>query len=99
MLTCDLLVFDQSKQPIKPLVTKHAAPESQRHLSSAASRFNLQRLQVGEATEGPVCDEADTVASDMELLEQAEAGEAGLLQPGKMVGGQVAVKAKHNEDL
>lgn len=92
-------MFDQSKQPIKQPATKHAAPESQRHLSSAAPRFNLQRLQVGEAAEGPVSDEADTVASDVELLEQAEAREAGLLQPGEMVGGEVAVKGKHNEDL
>lgn len=47
-------------------------------------------MQVGEAAEGPVGDEADAVASDMELLEQAEAGETGLLQSGQMVGGEVA---------
>lgn len=51
-------------------------------------------MQVGEAAEGAVCDEADPVASHVQLLEQAEAGEAGLLQPGQMVGGQVAGKAE-----
>lgn len=54
------------------------------------SLLNLQHLQVGQASEGPVGDEADAVASDMELLEQAEAGEAGLLQSGQVVGGEVA---------
>ena len=54
--------------------------------------FHLQRLQVGEATESSICDEAHAVVSDVELVQQAEAHEAGLLQPGQMVGGEVAVE-------
>lgn len=40
--------------------------------------------------EGPVGHEADAVVAHVELLEQAEAGEAGLLQPGQVVGREVA---------
>lgn len=56
------------------------------------SEFNSQRLQVGEATESSVCDKADAVVSNVELLEQAEAYKAGFLQSGEMIGGEVAVK-------
>lgn len=77
---CDLPASDQSEQPIlqhiKPLVSEQASQQM------PPSWFNLQHLQVGEAAKGPVGDEADAVASDVELLQQAEAGEAGLLQSG-----------------
>ena len=52
---------------------------------------NLQQVQGGEAPEGSVCDEAHAVVPDVELVQQAEAHEAGLLQSGQMVGGEVAV--------
>lgn len=71
----------------KPPASQRAGRRTPRQ---PAPELNLQHLQVGEAAEGPVGDEADAVASDVELLEQAEAGEAGLLQPGQMVGGEVA---------
>lgn len=56
-----------------------------------STEFNLQHLQVGEATESSVCNEAHTVVSNVELVQQAEAYEAGLLQSGQMVGREVAV--------
>lgn len=54
--------------------------------------FDSQRLQVGEATKSPVCNEAHAVVSNVELVQHAEADEAGLLQPGQVVGGEVAVE-------
>lgn len=53
--------------------------------------FNSQHLQVGEAAKSPVRDEAHAVVSNVELVQQAEAYEAGFLQSGQMVGREVAV--------
>lgn len=53
---------------------------------------NSQHLQVGEATESSVCNKAHTVVSNVELVQQAEAYEAGFLQSGQVVGGEVAVR-------
>lgn len=54
------------------------------------SQFNSQHLQVGEAAKSSVCNEADAVVSDLELVKDAEAYEAGFLQSGQMVEGEVA---------
>ena len=57
-------------------------------------KFNSQHLQVGEATESSVCDEAHAVVSDVELIQQTEPHETGFFQSGQMVGGEVPVGQK-----
>lgn len=54
--------------------------------------LNSQHLQAGEAAKSSVRDEAHAVVSDVEFVKQAEAYEAGLLQSGQVVGGEVAVE-------
>lgn len=53
--------------------------------------LNSQHLQVGQATKSSICNKAHTVVSDVELVQQAEAYEAGFLQSGQMIGWEVAV--------
>lgn len=59
---------------------------------------NLQHLQAGEATKSSVCDKAHTVVSNVELVQQAEAHKAGLLQSGQVVGGEVAVRRERQRE-
>lgn len=54
--------------------------------------LNSQHLQVGEASKSSVCDKAHTVVPNVELVQQAEAHEAGFLQSGQVVGGEVAAR-------
>lgn len=51
---------------------------------------NSQHLQVGEAAESSVRDEAHAVVADVQLVQQAEAHKAGFLKSGQVVGGEVA---------
>lgn len=57
---------------------------------------DLQRLQAGEAAESSVRDKAHAVVSNVELVQQAEAHEAGLLESGQVVGGEVAVRRERD---
>lgn len=59
---------------------------------------DLQHLQAGEAAESSVCDKAHTVVSNVELVQQAEAHEAGLLKSGQVVGGEVAVRRERRRE-
>ena len=60
--------------------------------------FNSQHLQVGEATKSSVCDEAHAVVPDVQLVQHAEAHEAGFLQSGQVVGGQVATGRQQKQN-
>lgn len=61
--------------------------------------FNLQHLQVGEAAESSISNEANAVVSDVQLIQEAEAYETGFLQSGKMVGRKVAVEQIQNKTV
>lgn len=66
-------------------------------MNSRVMKCNLQQLQAGETTESSVCNEAHTVVSHMELVQQAKASKTGLLQSGQAVGGEVTVgKIRNN---
>lgn len=56
-------------------------------------------MQVGQATESSISNEANAVVSDVQLIQEAETYEAGFLQSGQMVGREVAADQKQKKKL
>lgn len=55
------------------------------------SEYNLQHLQVGETTESSISDKAHAVVSNVKPVKHAKICESRFVQPGQVIGGQVAM--------